>query len=279
MSTKKYEIVESDSIVHNGRALYRIRALKGLWTGPITIVCKGDLGGYVESENNLSQEGCCWIYDNAKVYDDAKVLDDAFVYNTAEVFKNAKIFDDARVCDNARIFGFAKIFNKAIVYGNVKVYGNAQIFGKAKVYDNAEVYENSEIFDYAFVFGNAKAFSNAKIFGTTWLYGAAKIGDKLSLSKGKYIFATLNIDETLSEIEPICYKISFAVRVIELKLPIEQSYIESLVSQFAEYNKLADSFCGPNIFIPKEKEILAMLSQCKKDVKILKKQSKKGELL
>lgn len=172
--------------------------------------------------------------------------------------------------DNARIYGFAKIFNKAIVYGNAKVYGNAQIFGKAKVYGNAEVYENAEIFDYAFIFGDAKVFSNAKIFGTTWLYGAAKIGDKLSLNKGKYIFATLNEDETLSEIEPICYKISFAVRVIELKLPIEQGYIESLVSQFAEYNKLADSFCGTYLS-PKEKEILAMLSQCKEDVKILKK--------
>ena len=64
-----------------------------------------------------------------------------------------------------------------------------------------------------------------------------------------------------------------------MKLPIEQGYIESLVSQFAEYNKLADSFYGRTYLSPKEKEILAMLSQCKKDVKILKKQSKKGELL
>lgn len=72
-------------------------------------------------------------------------------------------------------------------------------------------------------------------------------------------------------IEPICYKISFAVRVIELKLPIEQGYIESLVSQFAEYNKLADSFGGQIYLSSEEKEILAMLSQCKEDVKILKK--------
>lgn len=279
MSTKKYEIVKSERIVHNGRTLYRIKALRDFNTINGEKIHKGDLGGYVESENNLSQEGTCWIYGIAKVYGDAKVLDDAFVYNIAEVFDNAKIYGNACVYANAKVYGNAKIFNKAIVYGTAKVYGNAQIFGKAKVYGNAEVYENAAIFDYAFIFGDAKVFSNAKIFGTTWLYGTAKIGDKLSLSKGKYIFSTLNIDETLSEIEPICYKISFAVRVIELKLPIEQSYIESLVSQFAEYNKLADSFCGPNIFIPKEKEILAMLSQCKKDVKILKKQSKKGELL
>ena len=275
MSTKKYEILKSESIVHNGRRLYRIKALRDFNTINGEKIHKGDLGGYVESENNLSQEGYCWIRNNAKVYDNAKVLDEA------EICDNALVDDNALICDNARIYGFAKIFNKAIVYGNAKVYGNAQIFGKAKVYGNAEVYENAEIFDYAFIFGDAKVFSNAKIFGTTWLYGAAKIGDKLSLNKGKYIFATLNEDETLSEFEPICYKISFAVRVIELKLPIEQGYIESLVSQFAEYNKLADSFCGTYLS-PKEKEILAMLSQCKEDVKILKKvvlkmKVKKGE--
>ena len=28
-------------------------------------VHQGDLGGFVESERNLSQEGSCWIYDNA----------------------------------------------------------------------------------------------------------------------------------------------------------------------------------------------------------------------
>ena len=31
---------------------------------------KGDFGGYVESEKNLSHEGNCWVYDGAKVYGD-----------------------------------------------------------------------------------------------------------------------------------------------------------------------------------------------------------------
>ena len=74
---KKYEIVRDDCIVYNGRTLYRIRALKDFWTAPKEMIHKGDLGGYVESENNLSQEGYCWIRNNAKVYDNAKVLDDA----------------------------------------------------------------------------------------------------------------------------------------------------------------------------------------------------------
>ena len=30
-------------------------------------VKEGDIGGYIESEDNLSQAGTCWIYDEAKV--------------------------------------------------------------------------------------------------------------------------------------------------------------------------------------------------------------------
>lgn len=111
----------------------------------------------------------------------------------------------------------------------------------------------------------------ACICGSSLVCNVAEIGKNKKIKNGKYVFKSLNVDETLSKIEPICYKISFAVRVIELKLPVEQGYIESLVSQFAEYNELADSFRGRTYLSPKEKEILAMLSQCKKDVKILKK--------
>ena len=253
MSTKKYEIVKSNSIVCNGRTLYRIRALRDFNTVTGETVFKGDLGGFIETENNLSQEGYCWIFNNAKIYENAIVAGDVQIYHNAQVYGNAWIYDDTFICDNARIYGFAKIFNKAIVYGNAKVYGNAQIFGKAKVYGNAEVYENAEIFDYAFIFG------------------VAKIGGDKIIKEGNYFFKSFTDIEALNEIKTVCYKISFAVRVIELKLPIEQGYIESLVSQFAEYNELADSFLGRTYLSPKEKEILAMLSQCKKDVKILKK--------
>ena len=62
---KKYELTD-ETIIYNGRKLYRIRALKDFAN-----IKKGDLGGYIESEYNLSQNGNGWIYDNAKVYDHA----------------------------------------------------------------------------------------------------------------------------------------------------------------------------------------------------------------
>ena len=70
---KKYKITE-ETININGRTLYRIEALKDF-----NDVKKGDKGGYVEDEENLSQRCNCWIYDNAMVCDDARVYGDAVV--------------------------------------------------------------------------------------------------------------------------------------------------------------------------------------------------------
>lgn len=60
---KKYRLLKDDTVVVNNKTLYRIEALRDF-----SNIKKGDLGGYVEKENNLSHNGCCWIYDNAKVY-------------------------------------------------------------------------------------------------------------------------------------------------------------------------------------------------------------------
>ena len=107
MTAKKYELVKSESIVYNGKTLYRIRALRDFITVRGRTIKKGDLGGYVESEDNLSQEGNCWIFDNAKVYGNAKVFDDAIVNDSA------CIFDSAVVCGAAEIYNFAEISDRS----------------------------------------------------------------------------------------------------------------------------------------------------------------------
>ncbi len=48
--------------------LTQIRAIKDFAN-----VKKGDLGGFIESESNLSQEGDCWVYENAQVFGNAQV--------------------------------------------------------------------------------------------------------------------------------------------------------------------------------------------------------------
>src|SRR3990167_4408491 len=89
----KYELLKEE-----GTNLLRLKALKSFGD-----VKEGDLGGLVETPENLSQEGNCWVYKDAQVSGNAQVSD------------NAKVFDSAKVYDNARVFGNAEVPDKAEV--------------------------------------------------------------------------------------------------------------------------------------------------------------------
>ena len=71
MEKKKFELT-TDTKIAFGRKLFRIKALIDFGN-----VNKGELGGYVEKEENLSHEGNAWIYGNAKISGNAKICDDA----------------------------------------------------------------------------------------------------------------------------------------------------------------------------------------------------------
>ena len=103
---KKYEFVEGDTIQHNGRTLRRIRAIVAIGLS----VASGELGGYIESEENLSQvSGNAWVYGNARVYGDAQVYGDARVYGNAQVSGDARVYGDAQVENNRSIFWASKV--------------------------------------------------------------------------------------------------------------------------------------------------------------------------
>ena len=97
MIEPKYKLTE-ETINVNGRTLHRIESLKDFGD-----VKKGIKGGYVENESNLSQNGDCWVSDDAKVYGDAKVYDNAQVYGKAQGCGKAKVYNDAKVYENAEV--------------------------------------------------------------------------------------------------------------------------------------------------------------------------------
>ena len=106
---KKYELLRNDYIEYEGTTLYRIKALRDFGN-----VKAGELGGYIEKEDNLSHEHNCWVYKHAKVFGNAEVYDNAYVYGNAEVYQNAKI-----TC-NSRVYGDAKIEEDTII-GKVSI--------------------------------------------------------------------------------------------------------------------------------------------------------------
>ena len=83
---KKYELIKTDTICAYGRTLFRVRYLCDIEN----IVAAGDIGGYIEGEYNLSQQGNSVVLGDAEVYGNAKVCGDAKVQSTRDyiVFKN-----------------------------------------------------------------------------------------------------------------------------------------------------------------------------------------------
>ena len=82
---KKYEFT-GETLNWYGRILHRIRALKDFGG-----VKAGDIGGWIEKEENLSHEGTCWVYDEAKVYNEAVVCGEAEVCGEAKVCGKAVV--------------------------------------------------------------------------------------------------------------------------------------------------------------------------------------------
>ena len=95
------------------------------------IVAKGELGGYIEKESNLSQEGNAWVSGDAQVSGNAWVSGDAWVSGNAQVYGDAQVSGNAQVYGNAWVYGNALVFGNAQVFGNAWVYGNAQVSAKA----------------------------------------------------------------------------------------------------------------------------------------------------
>ena len=92
---KKFELT-TDSIKRNGVTLYRIKSLIDFED-----VKAGDLGGYVEKEENLSQSGDACVSGDAWVSGSAKVYGDAWVSGSSKVYGDARVSGDAWVSGDA----------------------------------------------------------------------------------------------------------------------------------------------------------------------------------
>ena len=83
---KKYEFT-GETKVWLGRTLHRIRALISF--GEVEV---GELGGWIEKEENLSHGGSAWVGDEATVYGEARVYGSAMVCGEAWVCGEARVW-------------------------------------------------------------------------------------------------------------------------------------------------------------------------------------------
>lgn len=123
---KKFELTAEFVTNVFGKKLFRIKALVAFGN-----IEKGELGGFIEKEDNLSHAGNAWVSGNAQV------------------------------SGNAWVSGDAQVSGDALVFGNAQVSGNAQVFGNAQVSGDAQVFGNA---DYAVVAGFGRYFRTTTFF-------------------------------------------------------------------------------------------------------------------
>lgn len=88
---KKYEFtgeVKRIKLIGTEVVLRRIRAVTAFGA-----VEAGDIGGWIEKEENLSHDGSAWVHSSAWVHG------------------NARVYGDARVCGNAEVCGDAEVYS------------------------------------------------------------------------------------------------------------------------------------------------------------------------
>lgn len=179
---KKFVLTKETYSINN-RTLYRIKAIKNF-----SNIKKGDLGGFVEKEENLSHSGICWIYDNACVYGDAGVFEKASIHD------NARIKGHAIIRGNSSINGNAQVYGCAHISGNANIFSEAHVCGDAYIYDNAHICGNAyvcggQVYECAFVTANACICDRAEVCGNAHLYGNAYVCGRAIVQ-----FSRLNTD-------------------------------------------------------------------------------------
>ena len=95
---KKFKLTSEFIVDISGVKLFRIKALIEFGN-----VKAGDLGGYIEKEENLSHMGDAWVSDDARISGNAQVFGDAQVFGYARVSGNARVSGDK---DYAYAHGF-----------------------------------------------------------------------------------------------------------------------------------------------------------------------------
>ena len=99
----KYELTNETKMVC-GHILHRIKAIVNF-----AFVKKGEIGGWIETENNLDQYDNAWVYGDAEVYGNARVYGNAWVSGNARVYGDAWVYGDARVSGDAEVYGDARV--------------------------------------------------------------------------------------------------------------------------------------------------------------------------
>lgn len=152
----------NDVIDVDGHKLHRIVAARDI---PEIGVEEGEMGGYIESERNLSHQGTAWVFAG-KVYEQASVIDGATVRG-----KNIQIHG------NACLSGGFTAYDDVHLHGHFRGTGCGKVSGRVDAGDNTIIKGSGSVTDgtimrnKATVGGNARVEAGAVLTGNVVLTG------------------------------------------------------------------------------------------------------------
>lgn len=120
MGEKKYVLTKKKEVVH-GNVYYRIKAVKTFETIDGEIIEAGTLGGFVQDESCLSQNGRCWIGEYSHVMAGSVVKDDALLL-CSYIEGNSCICDKSNL-DEVYVSGTHIGGNSELTYANIEGKG------------------------------------------------------------------------------------------------------------------------------------------------------------
>ena len=173
---KKFELTNESKTekfsVDFERTVYRIKALRDF-----ADVKAGQLGGWVEKETNLSQEGNCFIYDDAVVAENARLSGNAVAKKHSQIFGNSVVMGSSQILDNGVVCDDAVIKDKAIVKETAMVRDNAVVGSKAMVSGRAIVRGNAMISQSANISGDSIVKHSSIISGRASVFGKSVVSN------------------------------------------------------------------------------------------------------
>ncbi len=114
---KKYKLTEETQLAPNGETVYRIEALKNFTLINGNEVRKGDKGGWLTSEDRMSQDGRCWIYEECMMFDNSHRSGDSIGHGYSWQYENSHQFGNSHQFENSRQFGNSRQYGNTVDYG------------------------------------------------------------------------------------------------------------------------------------------------------------------
>ena len=165
---------------YEGVILHRIKATKNFTVAGGREVLKGELGGWIQSTNNLS--GNAWVTEHAIVMGNALVYGYALITDYAIVNNEAMVYGFAIIGGYTIIENHAKVYGYVVTKGSPRIGGHADLSGRVGVGDSAHIEGYVTIGDEVVIAGSAHILGRVILRDRVYVGGNAILRDRVVAS-------------------------------------------------------------------------------------------------